>query len=203
MKILTILFMSLMLIISLTSVAAAQTEEINVPSELEPFVEQNTKPIAVETADLNGDGLKDFILVLEKQKAKPDDEDIQDNQRPLLIIIRNKDNQLTVAKRNEKMIYCSTCGGISLGDAFQGVIVGRNTFTVSQYGGSAWRWVNTVRFNYSARDKTWQLVLVKRESFHTGEPEKVKTEVYTPPKSFGKIDIGDFDPENFKNQGSR
>jgi len=27
--------------------------------------------------------------------------------------------------------------------------------------------------------------------------------VSTPPKHFGKIDIADFDPENWKNQGKR
>ena len=203
MKILTTLFLGLMLFVNLTSAAVAQTDEVTVPSELKAFVEQNTKPIAVESADLNGDGLKDFIVVLEKQKAKLDDDDIMENQRPLLIIVRGKDNQLTVAKRNEKMVYCSTCGGVSLGDAFQGVQVGRNTFTISQYGGSAWRWIDTARFNYSARDKTWQLVRVRLESFHTSNPEKIKTKIYLPPKHFGKIDIADFDPDNFKNQGRR
>jgi len=33
--------------------------------------------------------------------------------------------------------------------------------------------------------------------------DKVETHVYTPPKDYGKIDIADFDPENYKNTSKR
>jgi len=53
------------------------------------------------------------------------------------------------------------------------------------------------KFNYSRRDKTWQLVQVINTSFHAGDPENMTTQTHTPPKDFGKIDIADFDPENY------
>jgi hypothetical protein len=156
--------------------------------------------LSLASADLIGDGLKDFVLVLERQKAQASDPDIEDRQRPLLILLRRPGGAIEEVKRNEKLVYCSTCGG-TMGDPFQQLRAGPRTFTVSHYGGSGWRWSVDYRFNYSRRDKAWQLVRVEESSFHAGAPHKVKTAVYTPPKHYGKIDIADFDPENWKRQG--
>jgi hypothetical protein len=87
------------------------------------------------------------------------------------------------------------------GDPFQGVSVRRNTFTVDHYGGSAWRWTNAYTFNYSRVDKTWQLVRVVSHSYHTSDPNKMKTRTHTPPRHFGKIDLADFDPEHYLKKG--
>jgi hypothetical protein len=177
----------------------AQTEAIAVPAEVQPFVEQGTKPIALESADLNGDGMKDYILVLERENpSQKDENDFPKNQRPLLILVRGADNKLTAAKRNELIVMCSQCGGV-MGDPFAGVTVGRNTFTVNHYGGSAWRWSADYKFNYSRIDKTWQLVRIEEESFNANDPQKtMKRKIRVPPKDFGKVDIADFDPAKFE-----
>jgi len=101
-----------------------------------------------------------------------------------------------LAKRNDRIIYCSTCGGM-MGDPFVGITAGRKTFTVEHYGGSAWRWSNSYKFNYSRIDNAWQLVEVREESFHVSDQEGGESRTYTPPKDFGKIDIADFDPDNW------
>jgi hypothetical protein len=178
--------------------AQAQTEAVTVPDEVKPFVEQRTKPIALEPADLNGDGLQDYILVLERENPSLKDEyDYPKNERPLLILVRGADNKLTEAKRNERIVMCSKCGGM-MGDPFEGVTVAKNTFTVTHYGGSAWRWSVDYKFNYSRIDKTWQLVRIEQTSFHASEPEKtLKRKVMTPPRHFGKVDIADFDPSRY------
>lgn len=176
--------------------AAAQEGELKVPAEVAPFVEAGTKAIAVEGGDLNGDGRQDFILVLERENPAKDENDFPVNQRPLLLLLRGDDGKLTVAKRNERLVMCSECGGI-FGDPFEGISVGRNTFTAEFYGGSAWRWKYSYKFNYSRIDKTWQLVRTESLSYHTSDPNKVKTEIHTPPGHFGKIDLSDFDPENY------
>ena len=173
-----------------------------VPSEIQPFVEVGTIPISISRTDLNGDGLDDFVLVLERQKSKESDPDIQEGQRPFLILVRQADSSIKEAKRNTKIVYCSTCGGM-MGDPFEGIEVSPKTFTVSHYGGSAWRWSTSYQFNYSRKDNTWQLVKIEESHFHAAEPEQMETKIYTPPKHFGKIDIADFDPENWKNIGSR
>jgi hypothetical protein len=182
--------------------AAAQAEELQVPAEVLPFVEAGTKAIAVEAADLNGDGRGDFVLVLEREHPAKDKDDFPVNQRPLLILLRGADGRLSAAKRNERVVMCSQCGGV-FGDPFEGVEAGRNTFTVHHYGGSNWRWKNSYKFNYSRIDKTWQLVRAEELSYHTSDPDKMERHVYTPPNSFGKIDLSDFDPEGYKKPSKR
>lgn len=179
---------------------AAQESQLKVPAEVAPFVEPGTKAIALEKSDLNGDGREDFILVLEKENPAKNADDFPVNQRPLLILLRGADGKLTSAKRNERVLMCSECGGV-FGDPFDGVIAGRNTFSVEHYGGSNWRWKYSYKFNYSRIDQTWQLVRVEERHYHTSNPNKVDSKIYTPPRHFGKIDIADFDPENYLKSG--
>ncbi len=174
---------------------AAQETDLKIPPEILPFVEKDTKAIALESADLNGDGKQDFILVLENLKDAPDAE--EQGTRILTILTRGADGKLMLAARNDKgVVFCRECGGV-FGDPFEGVEAAPKTFTVDMYGGSSWRWATHYKFNYSRIDKTWQLVRVEEISYHTSEPDKMKTKIYTPPKSFGKINIADFDPENY------
>jgi len=171
----------------------AQSDDLKIPAEVKPFIEKGTKAIALESADLNGDKTKDYILVLEKLNPEKDASDFPVNQRPLLIIIRDKKNKLSAVKRNEKIVMCSVCGGAMV-DPLEEVAVGDKTFTVHHYGGRGIRWSVRYKFNYSRIGKTWQLVEVKNESYSNADVDKVKTKVLTP-KNFGKIDVAGFDPE--------
>lgn len=184
------------------AVAVRQDDGLKVPAEVLPFVEAGSKAIAVEAADLNGDGRGDFVLVLERENPAKDADDFPVGQRPLLILVRGADGKLSAAKRNERVVMCSRCGGV-FGDPFEGVTVGRDTFTVNFYGGSNWRWAYSYRFNYSRLDQTWQLVRVEESSYHTSDPDKMKTQVFIPPRDYGKVDIADFDPENYKRPAKR
>jgi hypothetical protein len=172
------------------------------PSELATFVEAGMRAFAVTKADLNGDGKEDALLVLEKLKANPSDDDVTEAQRPLLLLIRQPDGTLKLAKRNDRIIRCSTCGGV-IGDPFQPIDASWRTFTVSAFGGSSWRWTLEYKFSYSRKDDTWQLVHVSESNFHSAEPHKAETKEFSPPKDFGKIDIADFDPENWKGKGAK
>lgn len=181
---------------SFSASAQPEASDLKIPAEVSPFIERGTKAIALETADLNGDGRGgDFVLVLERSKTKRDKYDLPINQRPLLILVRQPDNSLKLAGRNEKAVFCASCGGV-FGDPFASIEAGRNTFTVNLYGGSNWRWTESYTFNYSRRDKTWQLIRIESGSFHVFEPNKVKKKITTP-KKFGKINLADFDPEKF------
>src|ERR1044072_7465576 len=191
----TVLFM--LLLCAATHAAAARQGEVQISPEVRPVVEEGAKGNALGAAGLNGDGRGDFVLVLERENPAKDEDDLPVNERPLLILVRGGDAKLAEPKRNERVVMCSRCGGI-FGDPFDGVIVARNTFTVLLYGGSAWRWAYSYKFNYSRVDKTWQLVRAQEISYHTSDPKKRKREVFTPPKNFGKIDFAAFDPENYK-----
>lgn len=196
------ILLSLALLCAAPLITAAQSEELQIPTEVRPFVETGTKAIALEASDLNGDGRGDFVLVLERENPAMDQDDFPVNQRPLLILLRGEDGRLTAAKRNERLVMCSKCGGV-FGDPFEGVVAGRNTFTVEFYGGSNWRWKYSYQFNYSRVDKTWQLVRAEEISYHTSDPDKMKTQVFTPPRDYGKIDLADFDPEHYKKPSKR
>ena len=190
----------LLMFLCLTAISInAQRESVKVPAEIRLFVEKNSKPIALESADLNGDGVKDFVLVLERENPKTDEGDFPVNQRPLLILMRGSDKKLSEVKRNEQIVMCSQCGGV-FGDPFEGVTVGLKTFTVNHYGGSNWRWTANYKFNYSRIDNTWQLVLVDKSSFHTSKPNKVERKMMKPPKDFGKVDIADFNPADYETE---
>jgi hypothetical protein len=52
-------------------------------------------------------------------------------------------------------------------------------------------------FNYSRIDQTRQLVSTKELNYHTANPNKVDTNIYTAPRHYCKIDIADYDPENY------
>ncbi len=90
-----------------------------------------------------------------------------------------------------------------MGDPFMGIQVGTQTPTVQNYGGSAWRWSADFRFDYSRRDDAWQFVRVTDTTFHATQPDKMKTKVRKPPKDFGKIGFGEFDPERYVRKGAR
>ena len=172
------------------------------PPEVRPFVLPGTKAIGLERGDLNGDGRIDVVLVLELQKSRPGDDEIREGQRPILILARQSDGTLVLAARNNAAAHCSTCGGV-MGDPFMGIVVGSKTLTVSNYGGSGWRWSADYRFDYSRRDEAWQLVRVTESSFHASDPNTAKTTVRRPPKDFGKIGFADFDPKALQDRGRR
>ena len=185
----------LLLVCCAPQMISAQDDALKIPAEVKPFIEKGSAAIAVETADLNGDGTMDFVLVTEKTTATTMGEDA-DSERTLMIITRDAGGKLKLAKRNSEVVYCKSCGGV-FGDPFAGIEVKRNSFTVNNYGGSAWRWSESYQFNYSRIDKTWQLVRAESESYHTSDPNKVKTKIRTP-KNFGKIDIADFKVDSLK-----
>ncbi len=172
------------------AIVRAQTDELKIPSEAAQFIGDGDHAVALESADLNGDGTKDFILVTEKKTAQANDEEIE-SERTLMILTRDGAGTLKIAKTNKEVVYCKSCGG-AFGDPFDSVEAKRGQFTVVNYGGSAWRWSEIYQFNYSRIDKTWQLVRVESNSYNTLDPNKIKTKIRTP-KSFGKIDIADFD----------
>lgn len=172
------------------------------PGELAPFVAKGMQPVAFEAADLNADGLGDYILVSEPVARENDETDPLEIRRTLMVVVRDAKNALRVAARSDRAVYCAACGGM-MGDPFEGIAAEKGKFTVSHYGGSGWRWANESTFAWSRRDEAWQLVRVEEVSFHASEPEKEERAVFTPPKDFGKIDLEDFDPENWKGVGPK
>lgn len=183
--------------------AAAQhpvERAIDVPAEVRPFVPVASDPIALEAADLDGNGQRDYVLVTEARASQREGESA--GTRTLWILVRSRHGRLSTAKSNAQAIYAADMGGM-LGDPFVSVSASAGSIRIEHYGGSAWRWSTTTRFNYSKRDNTWQLVRVANETFHALDMDDGEVTIETPPKHFGKIDITDFDPEHYLGIGQR
>jgi hypothetical protein len=196
-----LLFFVFFSIIQTTSFADEQTDKI--PPEIRPFAEEGTIIYDWKSADLNGDGLDDYLIVLEKQKNKPDDPYITEKERPLLIIIRQKDNTLKILKRNDLAVACSTCGGRVGDDGFTKITASKGKFSIRNHiMGTAYQTSDTYNFGYSRRDNTWQLISVDESThgLYEDERDSIKNK-FTPPHSFGKIDFSDFDPNDYSQRG--
>lgn len=163
---------------------------IDLPVEIKAFTSRGMKPIVLKTADLNGDGLNDYLLILEDA----------DGNRLLRILTKQIDGKFLLAKQSANAIMCRSCGGV-LGDPFLDMHAKARSFTLNHAGGSADRWSSSFTFNYSRRDDTWQLVLAEERSYSSTAPNRAHIQRYVPPKDFGKIAIEEFDPENYLGQG--
>jgi len=154
-------------------------------SELLKFIPKNYSILDSVTGDLNLDKINDYILVLKKNGEN------DTTRRPLLILIRDKNNKLKLVRRNDNTVYCIDCGGI-MGDPFMGITLKNGYFSVEHYGGSAWRWTRIVTYKYFRQDNEWFLHKDGTESFHVSEPEKVERTIKTK-KDFGKVTFEQFD----------
>jgi hypothetical protein len=163
----------------------------NLPNELLEFVPTNFSVLDTISGDLNLDEINDYILVL-KKNGEDSLSNVVDNpeRRPLLILLRDKDNKLKLVRRNNNTVYCIDCGGM-MGDPFMGITIKNGYFSVEHYGGSAWRWTRIITYKFSKQDNEWFLHKDGSESFHASEPEKIENKIRTT-KDFGKIKFEEF-----------
>ena len=179
--------------------SALAADALEVPPALKQFVPAGHTLIALERADLDGDGTKDYLAVTQEPISEDPNVieiDEEPGSRRLLVLIAAADGKTyRLAASSDKVVMCAQCGGV-MGEPFIGLDVSKKTFTVHHYGGSAWRWSYDYTFNYSRIDKAWQLVESREGSFHATEPDKETMDVYTP-KDFGKVALGDFDPYTY------
>ncbi|MCW3480108.1 hypothetical protein OL229_11155 [Neisseriaceae bacterium JH1-16] len=173
--------------------------ENRIPLEVRPFVPNGYGVIELLHNDLNGDGLLDYLLVLERDEdVAPGD--FSSGQRPLLILEKQKNGSLKLTARNDHVVYCSSCGGM-IGDPFVSVSLAHARFSVHQYGGSAWRWSTDYSFVWVSG--SWLLASVDETSFLSGEPEQATTHHHEWPRDFGRIELSIFNPETWRGRGPR
>ena len=206
-----ILFIFTIIVVAAGSFAAAAQKinavregepDFQLPDEVKPFVEAGMKAIAYAKSDLNGDGTLDYIVVLETIKEPQEVISADTTERPTLIIVRDKNKKLSLAARNERVVFCRTCAG-GMGDPFDDITIERGGFSITNRGGNRERWIGIYEFKYSRRDNNWQLARVVDMNYDSGNPNPVYKKTYTSPKYFGKINFADFDPENFKGKGRK
>src|SRR5262249_37897737 len=134
-------------------------DDEKLPVDLKKLIESDTNVLDFGSADLNGDGLEDYVFVVEKRKKQPDDSNTQDTEdedsyqnRTLKLALRDPGGGLKIVKTNNKVVYCSKCGGVK-GDPFEGIIATTRSFEITNSGGAWQRWTHAFKFNYSRIDK--------------------------------------------------
>lgn len=99
------------------------------------------------TGDLNRDQYLDMLMIIR---------DEQDSIRDLLILVGDPENDFTLAERNDSVVLCYLCGGVT-GDPYMRMVIKNGYFTVEHYGGSSIRWSRYITFKYRDSEQTWYL----------------------------------------------
>lgn len=169
----------------------SSAQEKPLPEELKPFVLPGHEVLDFVTGDLTGDKKPDAILI---QHIMGEDTLLdQDYPRPMMILVRQLNGKLKQVIRNDSAILCRHCGGL-FGDPYAATSIGKNGFSFSFYGGSAWRWAYEYRFTWNAIQKTWLLTLENRNTFNSNDPEMKMTEANIRQAELGDITISRFNP---------
>jgi len=164
----------------------AQPKEL--PVSLKPFLLPGYEMLDFVEADLNNDKKTDAILILKS----PGEDSImeQDITRPFLLLIKQADGKLKLKKRNDHLVMCKHCGGV-FGDPYDNISVQKNSFTISFYGGSNWRWGYDYTFTYDLLKDDWFLTKEYQLSYHSSDPDKTK-ESQIDQAELGSIKLEDF-----------
>jgi hypothetical protein len=172
------------------------SEESNIdkdsPEALLKFIPKNYMLKDTVRGDLNLDGIKDLILVLNKE-GEEQTSDVIDNpeKRLMLILLGQKNNTYQKARQSENAIYCYDCGGM-LGDPFQKITVKDGEFAIEHFGGSSWRWARTSTFKYIKDSEDWYLIEDALVNSHSGDPDNIEVAIKTA-NDFGEVKFEDFD----------
>lgn len=179
---------------STESTSEADDSARPVPAELARFIEARSTMMAWRQVDLNRDGRKDYLFILERQPAQADGPEPEERQRPLKIALRGADGRLHLVLSNEELVRCHSCGGL-WPDPFDELTARKGSFTLSHYGGSRWRWSDSWRFDYDARANTWFLTTVELGADTESEGHQVRT--YRRGRHFGAIRLSGFSQDPF------
>lgn len=159
------------MLMMVTCWAAAQRNK-DIPAEIKNFILNGYEALDYTTGDLNNDKKSDAILIL---KIIGEDtvqtENYDDPKRPMLLLLRQKNDALKLAARNDEVVMCRQCGGV-FGDPYENVSINSFSFSLNFYGGSAWRWSHEYTFRYNAAKKDWFIFKESQTSYWNGDPEK-------------------------------
>jgi hypothetical protein len=156
--------------------------------EVQNFIPDGHTVLVYQTADLNGDGRQDAILVFESNIAEIS---IQ-QPRTLMILLRDNQEHLSVAEQNNEVFFCKACLGTTY-ETYQDVKVKKNTFSVSNEGGGVrYRWNNEFVFKYSLHYKTWLLSRVNISIKDISQSKLIRRQSLTYPNDLKKIRLSKF-----------
>ncbi len=132
-------------------------------SPLEPWLAKGWTQLFAATGDLNRDGIDDLAVIIEAPEGEntPDNscdemDDYSDSEtRRLIVAIDDGNGGESISVNEAKVVLRRDQGGV-FGDPLEDLFIERGAVVVRHYGGSRWRWGNTLRFRLDGDD--WQLI---------------------------------------------
>jgi hypothetical protein len=177
------------------SAIVVHAQDKPVPEKLKPFVSPDYEMLDYANSDMNGDGLQDYILIL-----KPVGEDTMtfdnphwDAPRILWMIVGEKGGKLKPLFSNSELVMCRQCGG-AMGDPFESIKAKPGVLTLDFYGGSSWRWAETITFMYDKLKKNWFLQTHSISSFQAGDPETTTKNAVIERSEIGDVTLEKYEP---------
>lgn len=168
------------------------------------FIPTNYSILDSAFCDLNGDNLKDIILILKhKDEDSLTNEGIDSPVRPCIILFGNSKKQFDFYARNDSIVLCLDCGGM-MGDPYAGLETTKGEFTVNHAGGSNVRWTNNLTFKFDQSDKKIYLKNIESAAYNLmlleDENEDIDKYIEKNTKQLTSKDFGKIAFENYVNE---
>jgi hypothetical protein len=155
------------------------------PSEVQSFVANGEAATELYCADLNGDGLPDYLLVTQDQSQ---------SKRTIQILLRKPNGQLTSAVSNANVVQPPFEDGVN---GQHNIIARHNKFSVvNESAGSGGGVDHVFYFEYSKPAGTWILTRAERELTGNAHAEYERGGTWVQ-KDFGRIEFSEFDRRRF------
>lgn len=154
------------------------------PAEVQPFVPQGQQAKWLYCADVNGDGVSDYVLVTEA------------GNRTFQILLRGSDGHLRSDARTDDAVQGLADDGWSGAPI---LLVRKNKFVIinNNLGNFGTGESHIFYFEYSPEIKTWILTRADKELQGGGQLEDDRP-FHQTPKDFGRVTIGDFTYAKFR-----
>lgn len=159
--------------------------------ELKVFATNGSKLLDTQVGDLTGEGSGGALVVLDHDAHESASG--QKASRTLMLVARDSQGHLQTLARNDKMIPCARCGGVS-GDPYSYSRLTPGRFTVVTEGGSREHWWNEFSFKYAPKLNTWILDTAVRGV--TDKATGRRKQINLTGKNLGVVKLNDFDPSS-------
>ncbi len=107
---------------------------------------------AVDSSNSFGEHWIAFVLAPEIEKAELNEDELPNR---LLLIIKKTNDTFQLVDSSSQIILCKNCGGV-FGDPYNEMQLSNRKLSISNVGGSAWRW--TQEYDFAFQNNEWQLV---------------------------------------------
>lgn len=126
---------TLLIFFTITLSLIASAQKIPIP--------ENYQVIDSVYGDLDNDGEKELVVAYNMEK----EDDSQKNIPRELRIFKLQNGKWAIWKKSQQALYKSREGGM-MGDPFGEIIIEKGILSISQNGGSSWKWGHTDKYRY-------------------------------------------------------